>query len=78
MRKIHFGVLLCALLAASLAFGQNASVSGTLADPSGAQVVGATLTALNAETGVVVPTTTNQAGVFVFPSLPPGKYTFTA
>jgi hypothetical protein len=56
----------------------EATVSGTVSDPSGAHVVGAIVTAANGATGVVSSTRTNEAGVYVFPSLPPGKYRFTA
>lgn len=56
----------------------EASVSGTVTDPSGAHVVGATVTALNVATGVAVPVVTNEAGVYTMPQLPPGTYTFTA
>jgi hypothetical protein len=77
MRKIHVVTLLC-FFAASAAFAQNASVSGTVTDPSGAQIVGAEVTAQNIDTGVSSPTKTNQAGIFSFPSLQPGKYTFSS
>ena len=66
------------VLAAPGLLAQNASVSGTVSDPSGAAIAAALVTALNVETGVAAPTTTNAAGVFVFPSLPPGTYTFGA
>jgi len=66
------------LIASSAAIAQNASVSGTVSDPSGAAIVGATVSAINTGTGIVSPTTTNQSGVYVFPSLPPGNYSFSA
>ncbi len=56
----------------------DATVSGTVSDPSGAPVAGANVTALNIATGVVTPTVTNQAGIYTMPQLPPGRYTFTA
>ncbi|MBZ5607958.1 MAG: carboxypeptidase regulatory-like domain-containing protein [Acidobacteriia bacterium] len=67
------------LLSAALAFAQTeANVSGTVSDPSGAKVVGAIVTALNASTGVNTTIPTNDAGVYTMPSLPPGNYKFTA
>ena len=67
------------LFAAAMALAQNdAHVSGTVTDPSGAHVVNATVTALNVATGAGTPVTTNEAGVYTMPSLPPGTYNFTA
>src|SRR5579863_2618244 len=68
------------LLLASLSFGQatDATVSGTVTDPSSAHVVGANITAINVATGVTLTASTNEAGVYVFPSLPVGKYRITA
>ena len=44
--------MLLTLLIASAAFGQNAAVTGTVTDPSGAQVIGSSVIALNVDTGV--------------------------
>jgi hypothetical protein len=67
------------MLGAALAFAQtDATVSGTVTDPTGAHIVGATVTALKADTGTTTVTQTNQAGVYVFAALPPGSYRFTA
>lgn len=60
----------CGLLLA----GVTASLSGTVTDPSGAIVAGATVTATNVDTGVASTQTTNAQGVYSFPELPPGKY----
>lgn len=66
-------------LGSAVVFAQtNATVSGTVTDPTGAHVVNATVTALEANTGVATSTHTNEAGVYVLGSLPPGKYRFTA
>ena len=73
-----FASLSLLLFAASAALAQNASVSGTVTDPSGAAVPGTSVTALNVDTGVVSPTTTNAVGIFVFPALPPGTYNFSS
>lgn len=64
------------LLACGLAYaGITASISGTVTDPSGASIVGATVTATDVDTGVAVKQTTNGQGFYSFQSLPLGKYT---
>lgn len=78
MKKVCLSALFSALFCASLAFGQSASVTGTVTDPSGAQVAGAKVTAVNADTGVATGATSNDTGLYAFPSLQPGKYTVTA
>src|SRR5437016_5321541 len=78
MRAIALGVVVL-FLGSVLSFGQtDATVSGTVTDPSGAHVVEVTVTALNVATGIATVTRTNEAGVFVFPALQPGMYRFTA
>jgi hypothetical protein len=52
------------------------SASGTISDPSGAVLVGVSVTAHNAATGITQTATTNTAGRFVFPSLSVGVYDF--
>lgn len=77
LKTVWVSILLA--LATSFAVAQTeASVSGTVTDPSGAHVVGATVTALNQATGITTPAVTNEAGVYTMPQLPPGKYNFTA
>jgi len=68
------------LLLCSSAFAQstNASLTGTVADTAGAIVISSTVTAQNVKTGVVNTTTTNEAGVYSFPTLQPGVYRVTA
>jgi len=80
MKNVHVVTFLAGmLLSASVAMAQTeANVSGTVTDPSGAHVVGATVLARNASTGVAVPAQTNEAGVYTMPALPQGTYTFTA
>ncbi len=64
------------LLACSVAFGQTitGSITGTISDPSGAAVGGATVTAINVDTGVQTPTTTNADGVYTLRFLQIGHY----
>ena len=68
------------LLAAANVLGQgtNATLSGTVLDPSKAMVPGATVIVVNVNTGVSTTTVSNESGVFVFPSLQPGTYRVTA
>ena len=80
---IRIGLCVLALVlcvGGSLAFAQgtNASqITGTVTDPSGAVLPGATVNAKHMATGVVTPTVTNAEGVFTLPSLPIGTYEVT-
>ncbi len=80
MRK-YFSAALVALLIASLnipVFAQsagNASLTGTVLDPSGAVVPGAKVTATNTGTNIPHTTTANDTGIYTFPTLPVGNYT---
>src|SRR6516165_3625479 len=79
MKTIRIAALVSFLLCASFALAQtDAHVSGTITDQTGANVVGATVTALDTTTGVSTPVTTNGAGVYTMPGLLPGRYNFTA
>jgi Carboxypeptidase regulatory-like domain len=69
-------VLGCVLLANQEAFAQTfAALSGETRDASGAVVAGAIVTAVNVGTNAARSVTTNEAGDYSFPSLPPGTYT---
>jgi hypothetical protein len=59
-------------------FGQEsrASLAGKVTDPQNAVVVGATVTVISVETGVVQTATTNQAGEWRVQFLNPGHYLF--
>jgi len=80
-------VSLASMLAISLimflgprAGAQNANtgeIKGSVTDPSGALVPGATVSIRNIQTGVVRPTTTNGSGLYDVPFLTPGSYTIT-
>src|SRR5439155_9064584 len=72
-------VLVCAALSVQ-AWGQanNATVSGTIQDTSGAVLPGVTVTAINNATGVASTALTNEAGAYSFPSLLPGAYKVSA
>ncbi|HXN21815.1 MAG TPA: carboxypeptidase regulatory-like domain-containing protein [Candidatus Dormibacteraeota bacterium] len=75
-------VSLVVLVAAS-AFGLfaqtfTATVSGTVTDPHGAAVAGATVTVTNLSTGVSKTATTDPNGSYIVPLLQPSEYTVTA
>lgn len=56
----------------------NATLSGTVSDPSGANVPGAEVTATNQATNSIVSSKSDSSGSYIFPSLPPGTYTLRA
>src|SRR5262245_36265185 len=56
----------------------NGTISGTVADASGAVVPGVSVTATNNATGVVTTVLSNEAGVYNFASLLPGAYKVSA
>lgn len=67
-------LLLCSVLAA---FGQNAQLTGRIADASGAVVPGAAVTVTNVDTGVERKTVSNEEGYYTVPFLQPGAYRMT-
>jgi len=54
------------------------NIKGTVADPNGGLVAGATVEAVNAQTGEKRTTTTSDAGTYSITNLPIGLYTLTA
>lgn len=74
MKRVPVFILSFLLLAATAQAGVTGSISGTVTDPSGGVVVGASVVALNVETGVKSSTQTNGQGFYSFPSLPIGRY----
>ena len=72
-------VLLTVGLCALPAFGQGSagSLSGTVTDPKGAVVAGATVAVKNSATNQEFSTQTNNDGAFSIPSLGSGVYTAT-
>lgn len=70
-------ILVCAGLTA---FGQEfrATINGTVTDPSGAVVPGATIEIRNLATNALFTAQTNEAGLYVAPFIPPGRYIVSA
>ena len=54
------------------------TISGTVSDPNGAIVPGATVTVKNNETNITNTITTNDEGAYTMPLLQPGAYTVSA
>lgn len=67
----------CLLIAAATALGQGTTgqIAGTVTDPNGAVVAGASVKVTNTATNVVRETTTSGDGIYSFQLLPPGRYT---
>ena len=67
------------LLVSTAVWGQSTggAIQGTVVDPSGAALPGATVTARNMGTGVTTTATSTSAGVYALPNLPPGSYAVT-
>ena len=66
--------LACWLALPVMAQATTGSLTGLVTDPQGAIVSGATVTLINSETRVETRSTSNDQGEFVFPSVPPGRY----
>jgi hypothetical protein len=73
-----FALLLFAGVKSARAQEFRGTISGTISDSSGAVVPHAALTARETSTGTVNRTTSDAAGQYVIPFLPPGTYTVTA
>ena len=67
------------LLAVAILLGQQGrgTISGIVADASGAVVPNASVAITNTATNVTYPTATNAEGLYVAPALPVGSYTIT-
>ncbi len=74
--RILFGILLVLFGLTNLqAQGTTGQISGTVTDPNGAVVSGASVKATNIDTNFTRETTSNNEGVFSIQLLPVGKYT---
>ncbi|MEJ7623990.1 MAG: TonB-dependent receptor [Pyrinomonadaceae bacterium] len=82
-RAAHiFGLMAMVTVLAVSAFAQSqsaaADLGGTVTDPTGAVVAGATITARGVGTGVTRTATSDSDGNFTMIGLPPGEYGITA
>src|SRR5579862_7058783 len=81
IRRVSYSVVstgLCLMLAGA-AFSQsnNARISGTVSDLSGALIPGASVTITNQLTRTSRPATTDEKGFYILPDLPAGTYDVT-
>src|SRR5215467_1918920 len=71
----HAGLLCVLILGVSFqASAQEATMVGTVTDPTGSVIANAKITAKNAETGLERATSTNEAGQYVLPDIRIGHY----
>src|SRR6185295_2265953 len=74
--KRTIGLFAVILASVSIVFAQaNAKVSGTVTDPNGAAVPGASVKLINQATKIEARTTTNDDGYFNFVNVNPAMYT---
>lgn len=66
--------LLLAVTFGGAAWAQTGSITGTVKDPSGAAISGATVIVASPDRGITRQTTTNSAGDYNESALPPGNY----
>src|SRR6266851_175694 len=52
----------------------NGGIQGTVTDPNGGAVSGASVTGRKLDTGLTQATSTTDAGIYSLPNLPPGRY----
>ena len=79
-RFLAAATLLLCLVFCIPAFSQsnNATVSGTVSDASGAFMPGVSVSATNTRTGVVTSAVSNETGTYNIPNVQPGAYKVTA
>ncbi len=81
MRSLRKIASLCFLVLSFAAIGwaqtETARLTGTITDPAGAVVPGATIAVTDVGTQRTVTVTTDQTGNYVVPALPPAQYTVT-
>jgi hypothetical protein len=78
MRIVAYVVTLAVIISSSIigrAQGTESQVNGTVADSSGAIVIGASVTIANTATGLVYHAITDSLGTYHITTLPPGSYT---
>ncbi|MGC2237787.1 MAG: TonB-dependent receptor [Pyrinomonadaceae bacterium] len=77
-RKINFmwllAIVLCLGAGLSFAQGTTGQISGTVSDPNGAVVQGASVKITNLDTNLTRETTSGDDGSFAIQLLPPGRY----
>ena len=74
LRYSLFGLLLPCITVGLFAQAPTGDITGTITDPTGAAISGAKITVTNTGTAAQRQVTSNAAGVYDFPALPPGNY----
>lgn len=77
MLRLAFVVILASIVPVAAQQGRG-TISGNIADASGAAVPGAAITVVNKLTNAAFPTVSNESGYYILPALPVGSYTVTA
>src|SRR5262245_1558047 len=79
MKNVMFLLVVCPLLVTA-SFGQvtNSTLTGTVADSTGAVLPGVTVSATNTATGVASTNVTNEAGAYTIQGLISGTYTVSS
>ena len=74
------GLMIILMIGAAAVFGQEfrGTINGSVSDPNGAAVAGATVVIRNKATNVASTVTTNSEGSYSVPFLTPGEYKVTA
>ena len=72
-----YGLFIAVSALSTVSQTTNGSIQGSVVDPDGAAVAGATVTAKNMDTGLTNSATTTGAGIYALPNLPPGRYSVT-
>ncbi len=72
--RFLFVLILVLMLFSSISFAQEATIVGTITDPTGAAVPNASITITNTDTGIVRTITTGGDGQYVVPDLHIGRY----
>jgi len=76
IRSIGGSLGLCCWVLSALAVA-NGSLSGTVRDPTGGLIQGATITLVNVALKSTYTTASNVQGYYSFPTLPVGRYSMT-
>src|SRR6266566_8579939 len=78
--RLSHALLLCMLVfgTAAQTFGQNATIVGTVTDPSGSVIANVRITVTHVETNLTHTFATNEAGQYVAVDLPVGRYNIKA
>ena len=74
MHIVSVRFLLCAVTVVTACAQTSGDISGLVRDPSGGAVAAAVVKATNVSTNATRVSVTTDAGLFSFPSLPPGTY----